>query len=46
MPSVRSRNTMPAPAANMIVATQRRCATQSGEPITSKNQNQGPIGHR
>ena len=44
--NVRPRNSTPAPAANTTVANQRRCATQSGAPMVSKNQYQGPIGNR
>ena len=40
------RKRTPEPAANMIVASHKRWATQSGTPICWNAQNHGPIGNR
>ena len=38
MSSTRKRKSIPAPAANMIVASQSRWATQSGDPTCWRTQ--------
>ncbi len=45
-PRVPSRYLTPAAATNRIVPSQSLWATQSGTPMVSNSQYQGPIGHR